>query len=240
VFCFDESDAYRVLASRSFETPIGQRLVGFKVPRWAEQLDAVILGDFGLPYEAQQIYDRQKILFLVRDYRDAMSSMMKLRGQRSWLEDWAEPIINAHVQQDRGFAERWLRELEIVHSAAKPLIGIAALYWKYKNAALLRYRECGYPVLAVCYERLVTQPAQELRRVCGFLEIDFTEEILHHPRHPHREIDSNGLAIGDTDPGRSIDAESVGQWPKFLDTQDIKLAEEIIGSVPVLLAAHFD
>src|ERR1019366_1943188 len=87
VFSFDESDAYRVLASRSFETPIGQRLVGFKVPRWAEQLDAVILGDFGLPYEAQQIYDRQKILFLVRDYRDAMSSMMKLRGQRSWLED---------------------------------------------------------------------------------------------------------------------------------------------------------
>src|SRR5437764_12265167 len=107
IFCFDELHSYRALSSFSFETTISKPLVGFKIPRWAEQLDYPLLRDFGLAHEAQQIYKGQKILFLVRDYRDAIASMLKLRGNRSWLQEWAEPIIEARLRRDAVFSETW-------------------------------------------------------------------------------------------------------------------------------------
>jgi len=238
VFCFDELDSYRVLASSSFETPISEPLVGFKIPRWAEQLDSPVLRDLGLPHEAQQIYHGQKILFLVRDYRDSISSMLKLRGQTSWLQEWAEPIINAQLAHNGEFARRWSRELALSRTALNRLIGIGALYWTYKNASLLRYKEQGFPVLPICYERLVTRPEEELRRICTFLEIEFSDNLLNHSSQAHRETFQNGLTVGNTNPNRSIDATSVGQWPSFLEAQDITLAQEIVGTLPSTIATY--
>lgn len=106
VFCFDELDSYRVLSSSQFGDTISEPRVGFKVPRWAEQLDCEVLRDFGLPYEGRRIYQGQKILFLVRDYRDAISSMLKLsvqpavaagRSSGRWLRMYA--LDNATVLQ---------------------------------------------------------------------------------------------------------------------------------------------
>lgn len=238
IFCFDELDSYRVLASGAFDDAIGRPLVGFKIPRWAEQLDASELRDFGLPTQARQIYHGQKILFLVRDFRDAIASMIKLRGQRSWLEEWAEPIINEHVERTEGFAQTWAKELSICRTARNPLIAIGALYWAYKSAALIRYVALGYPVLGICYESLVSRPQDELRRICAFLGVDFTDALLHHPSHSHREILENGLAIGNTDPACSIDSASVGQWPQFLDSADEMIARQIVGDIPHLIGRH--
>jgi len=87
----------------------------------------------------------------------------------------------------------------------------------------------GYPVLAISYERLVTQPEEQLRRVCAFMGIEFRDEMLHHPAHSHREILENGLAVGNSDPTRLIDTASVGQWRNSLAPEDVALAQEIAG-----------
>jgi hypothetical protein len=241
VFCFDELDSYRVLSSSQCEDTISKHWVGFKVPRWAEQLDCELLRDFGLPDEARRIYRGQKILFLVRDYRDTISSMLKLPGRKkSWLEEWGEAILEAHVEYGDGFPEKWARELAMCRAAPNRLVAIGALYWKFKNAALLRYVERGYPVLAICYERLVTHPEEQLRRVCTFMGIGFTDELLRHPAHSHREILDNGLAVGNSDPKRLIDAAFVGQWPSYLEPQDVAFAQEMVEALPSLITRYFE
>ena len=241
VFCFDEIDSYKVLSTRQFDETISKQWVGFKIPRWAEQLDCELLRDFGLPEEARRIYQGQKILFLVRDYRDVILSMLRLRGlERSWLEEWAVPILEKHMEQERGFRERWVHERASCGAARNRLVAVGALYWKFKNAAMLRYMERGFPVLAVCYERLVACPEEQLRRVCRFMEIDFTGELLCHPAHAHREILENGLAVGNSDPTRLIDTASVDRWRSYLDPQDVALAQEIVGELPDSIAPHFE
>jgi len=234
VFCFDELDSYRVLACWRFEETILKQWVGFKIPRWAEQLDYDVLRDFGLPDEAKRIYHGQKILFMVRDYRDTISSMLKLPGAavEPWVMEWAEPTLRAHMESDRNFPKPWTRELAACRGASNYPVAVGAVYWKFKNTALLRYAQRGYPVLAISYERLVTQPEEQLRRVCAFLGIEFTDEMLHHPAHPHREILENGLAVGNSDPTRLIDSASVGHWRKCLEPKDVALAQEIAGPLP--------
>jgi hypothetical protein len=240
VFCFDELDSYRVLSSGQFDETISKQWIGFKVPRWTEQLDYELLRDFGLAEEARRIYRGQKILFLVRDYRDVITSMLKLRGRtKSWLEEWGVPILEAHVQYEYGFAERWARELEMCRAAPNRLVAIGALYWKFKNASLLRYAERGYPVLAICYERLVTHPEEQLRRMCTFMGIDFTDELLRHPTHPHREILENGLTVGNSDPARLIETTSVGQWRGYIGPDDVAFAHEMVGTLPGLITKYF-
>jgi len=240
VYCFDELDSYRTLASRCLEVAVSKAHVGFKVPRWTEQLDAPILRDFGLSDEARQIYNGQRILFMVRDYRDTIASMLKLAPRIPWLEEWAVPIIRCHVQSTSGFVEMWDHELKLCKAAPNHHIGLGALYWKYKTAAFLRYKELRYPILAICYERLAAQPEKEFRRISDFLGISFDEAVLSHPSHVHREIQVNGLAVGNTDPRRSIDTTCVCQWPMFLDSRDSELAREIVGSLPAQMARYFD
>ena len=237
VFCFDEIEAYRVLSTRLWREPIQKRLVGFKVPRWAEQIDSSFLWDFGLPETARSIYRGQKIVFIVRDFRDAIVSMLKL-GAPSWMELWAEPIIAAKIRQEPDFPIRYARQLAMCERAGHRLPALGGVYWCYKNEALIRYKEAGYPVLAVAYERLTAHPGEQLRRIRDFLGIEFSPTMLEHARQPHRELLENCMAVGSTDPRRPIDQASVGQWQNFLTPEEIALCTEIVGDLPERLQAY--
>lgn len=142
--CFDETRAYSVLAGAPQQ--IKKQIVGFKIPRWTEQLDAPVLWDFGLLERPRRFYSGQKIIFIVRDVRDTIASMLKLRvGDQSWLEAWAVPIIKTKTDQDPSFTFQYCRELQAIRDSESSLIAVAALYWKYKNAALLHYLEEEIP-----------------------------------------------------------------------------------------------
>lgn len=226
VFCFDEIQSYRVLGTREHAEEITKRLVGFKIPRLAEQLDGAETYDYGLPEAPAGFYRGQKVLFIVRDFRDVVASMLKLRGTRSWLEEWAVPIVRHKVERDAGFAERWRGELALCETSGS-LAAIGALYWAYKNEALLRYAERRYPVLPLSYESLVSAPRTELERVCRFLGVDFQDALLDHPGQAHGELFETGLTVGGTDPKRRIDEASVGQWRDWLDPAGERLASRI-------------
>ena len=238
VFCFDEVDAYRVLQFRTFEGEINKPLVGFKVPRFAEQLDADLLWDFGLDERVSRIYDGQRILFLVRDWRDVVASMMKLKLNQSWLQTYALQTINTKIASDPAFVRQWARELEQLPRSEAPWASVGALYWKYKSAALLRYKSAGYPVLGIAYEQLVADPKAQLRRACDFLGISFEPTMLQHPHFAHREVFASGLTVGQTDPKRAIDSASVNQWSTLLDERAIEEGNKIVGDLPQQLAAH--
>ncbi|MGA3202069.1 MAG: sulfotransferase [Bryobacteraceae bacterium] len=264
--CFDELQSYRLLASKSSEQTIRESWVGLKIPRWTEQLDSPVQLDFGLIEKADHIYEGQKILFLVRDYRDTIASMLKLKdgseswlahwakptldtiasmlklklklkyGAESWLGRWAKPTLRWKVETEPGFATKWRRELELCRASRGSLVALGALYWSYKNEALLRYSERGHPVLGVSYEQLVREPETELRRICSFLDIDFSNELLDHSSKLHGEVFESGRTVGNTDPRRSIDTSSVGQWREFFGDKDAALAEAIVGKLPSSIA----
>jgi hypothetical protein len=46
--------------------------------------------------------------------------------------------------------------------------------------------------------------------------------LLNHPEHPHAELDENGNAIGETDPRRCIDTQSIGAYRHLMAEQQIQ------------------
>lgn len=240
VFCYDEIKGYAVLQKSVLEDLPLARLIGFKIPRWTEQLNFQILFDDGAEGPCEKFYRGEKILFLLRDVRDTIASMLKLKmGQSNWCELWVPRIIEAKLVHDETFRARYSSELEIIENCNKPLVGLAALYWKYKTDSFFLYRDGGLPIVAVSYERLVTNQRATLHVVCAHLGITFNENIMRHNEFQHAELFENGLTLGDTDPTRPVQADSVGQWAAFLSREDVELIARISTDLPAKVSALF-
>lgn len=229
IACFDEIDVYRLLAGGQREAQREQRYTLLKVPRYAEQIDAAVLRDWGEADVAGPVYAGQLILFMVRDWHDVVVSMHNLPH---WLERQALPIMQAKMRDDPGFAADLAREIGIMQASPHGTLATAALYWTYKTRAVLRYQAAGYPVLAVSYEKLVTHPEAELRRVCDFLDLPFDAALLDHTAFAHREVLESGLTVGNTDPKRRISRSSVDQWQAFADIATWDEVGRIVGDLP--------
>lgn len=232
VGCFDELTSYQILAQGMVpDMHRGEsKSLGFKIPRWTEQLDDPILADEGEPYTATQFYSGQKIVFMLRDVRDTVASMAKLKsGGTAWIDAWPERIFSAKREREERFAREFQRELEQVENCCERTYAMAGLYWKYKTLAFFRYEQRGYPVLGVRYGELVKNPEPVLRRICEFLNIDFQPKLLNHPAFCHPETFENGLTIGNTDPQRPIHAESFGQWTHRLTARQTEAILAIAG-----------
>lgn len=223
---------YAILQNSVIENPPPVRLVGYKLPRWTEQLTRPILFDEGVEGCCKNFYRGEKILFLRRDVRDTIASMLKLKaGVTNWCDLWVPRIISSKIDREESFRERYSGELSIIESCHSRLVGLAALYWKYKTAAYYSYCAKGLPVLGVSYEDLVTEPRTVIQSVCRHLGIVFHSNLLRHNELPHTELFPNGLTVGDTNPKRPISTDSVGQWVSFFSDQDLDLIYRVAGDL---------
>jgi hypothetical protein len=210
------------------ENPRRARLTGFKLPRWTEQLLRPVLFDEGAEGSCSNFYRDEPILFLQRNALDTIASMFKLKaGVASWCELWVPRILKAKIAREPEFQNRYASELSIIDNSASKLVGMAALYWKYKNDAFFEYCQAGLPVLSISYEELVKTPRPILEAVCGHLRVAFHSNLLHHHQLPHTELFENGLAVGNSNPRQPIQADSVGQWKQFLSDEEVCLVEQI-------------
>lgn len=240
LFCYDELTAYAVLQKSAAADIPCARWVGFKIPRWTEQLTCPVLLDEGPEGPCENFYRGEKIVFLLRNVRDTVTSMFRLgSGNKNWCEIWVSRIIEAKLARDETFRARYSAELEVARRSHNPLVGLAALYWKYKTDSFFSYREKGFPVLPVSYERFVTRPRSTLHAVCGHLGIPFHENLLRHNELQHGELFDNGLTLGNTNPRTPIRRTSIGQWARFLGAADIDLIARVAGELPTKLAALF-
>jgi len=195
--------------------------VGFKVPRFAEQLTRREFRD--LTYGVfSSFYHDEQVIHILRDVLDVVGSMLKLKaaGETSWLEMYGVSILQTMIRHPdiNGALKRKYTEVE---EQGLPLHLVGALYWEIKNHGYFDLQVCKKPVMSVKYEHLVTSPEYELRRICRFLGIDWHAALLNHPAYLHGELDQRGRAIGETDPQRSIDANSVGGYRAVLTEQQI-------------------
>lgn len=223
VFCYDEGLSYGLLRDKVFGLPPDMRKdpgaverIGYKIPRWTEQLGRPMIVD-NIDHEgATAFYLGEPIIFLHRDVRDTVASMLTLiTDGGNWVKHWARRMIEDKIANDLQFKDKFRREIDLVTSLQWPDAAAGALCWKYKTSAYWEYCDRGYPVLGLRYEDLVQHPERELRRVAAFLSIEWDEALLRHNKFEHQEC-STGSAIGGTDPTAAISSRSLNRYQQVL------------------------
>lgn len=226
--CFDEAAGYDLLMSESkgksskFLVKEGAALLGFKIPRFAEQLTWKEFSDpdYGV---FPSFYQNQKVIHVFRDALDVIGSMMRLKapGGTSWLDRYGRSILQALIQHPYVSA-LYKEKYSALEQKRLPVHLVGALYWEIKNQGYFDLLEHNRPVYAVKYESLVSSPETELLKLTQFLGVCWSDSLLNHPDHPHAELDEKGNAIGETDPRRSIDTQSIGSHRHLMTEQQIQ------------------
>lgn len=228
--CLDEAMAYDFLSGRSDAAiegasdaqqasdgkASGFKAIGFKIPRFAEQLTwpEIIDPDYGC---LAAFYRGEKTLFIVRDPCDVVASMLSLKSDasRNWLERHALQVLHCTMPACSGNA-LFKEKLSRLEQGELPLHLIGALYWELKNQGLLALSRGGFPVCPLRYEALVSEPRLQLEAITQFLGVPWSDALLMHHRIAHDGLDAAGMAIGNTDPGRAIDTASIGHGKLLL------------------------
>lgn len=230
--CIDEALSYEVLAGRQIQPHQTTEFVGYKIPIWTDQLMERTLDRNELPFafevreQIPNFYTGEKIVFMIRHPLDAIASMIQLKIENdSWLQRVGVPVLK-RKNSDPEFRKTFGTDLDVVNTSSDPSVACAALYWKFKSSALIKYRANNMPVHAVVYEQLVKNPEQVLRNLLSFLGAEWEHALLSHHLLPHRQL-VDGKAIGNTNPFRPIDDGSVGQWQTLLTTSQVEIIRKI-------------
>lgn len=214
-------------------------LMSFKLPMQSHEVDR-ILNESG---------SRPRVVWMVRDPRAVVASMVELHlpinkfVSVSWAAsfihkeiinvlqrlpaDWLEPL-EAEIHR--------FRLIENVPSILRPAEDIyftAALCWRLKLLTLRCHQEHRLPCRIVPYERLVRQPAIELRELFDELEIAWNDRVLAH--HEHARVD----VIGGTRREKPISSAGVDKWRQVLSTSALRIVEELCGEAAADLGYDF-
>lgn len=238
--CFDEEEGYRVLLDPQFRDTLqatGAERVGFKVPRFSEQLLRESMRDIDYG-SSPSFYRREPIVFMVRNCGDVVRSMDRLAypGGETWLEKYGKEILRSKTE-DADFSDENRIALRAIESEGFPRHLVGALYWKYKTEALFELIREGVPVQAIGYEHLVGSPKAQLAEVVTFLGLPWEDSLLNHHRLEHEELDERGLAIGGTNPRLAIHADSVRKHQEYFSPLQQQEMRDLISGTLVRLAA---
>lgn len=164
----------------------------------------------------RKFYANEPIIFLVRDVRDRVSSIIEqgkktnvnLQGLSTLIEGWVRK--NPYIQEN--FSE----ELSKIKKFKDKIYGYEALDWKIKTSAYYAYKERGLPILLVKYEDLVSKTEETLRNITTFLEIPFEKSLLDFNKIPQTDLRAPGLAQNFDNTKRVADTSSIGLHKRHL------------------------
>ena len=164
----------------------------------------------------------------------------KKNGKESW-DAWIDhtPTHVSHINYlSNMFTESYfihlIRDGRGVYSSVKALdwgpAGVisGAKWWTQRIApGLAAERAIGDRIIRVRFEDLVCQPEKELRRICGFIGIEFSLSMLDGsgfsvPKYTQGQHESVGKP-----PDESIS----GKWKNDLSIREIEIFESISGSL---------
>lgn len=238
ITCFDEAVAYATfLGQDNSSAESDSKIVGYKIPRFTEQLLNSSISDPDYPHMPQFFSEESEIIFITRDVLDVISSMKSLKcsAEESWLQKYGVAILKFKMK-DKLFCKKYKREIKLVEKNKFTDCAVGALYWKYKNDSFFEYQSHGLKQLAVQYENLVTSPEYEINKIVDFLGIEFEDSLLSHNRQQHGELESNGKAIGGTDPARAISSTSIGKHVGVISQSEIQIIQDVVGTSQTKLA----
>ena len=175
----------------------------------------------------RNLYSNQPIIFLVRDVRDRVSSVIdqgkntnvNMKELTKIFENWVEK--NLYIQ------ENFKKELSTIKNFKDKIFGYEALEWKIKTSAFSLYKERDYPILLIKYENLVSKTEESLRKICSFLGIPFEKSMLNFYKMPHVGLKEPGLEGNLDNTRRNVDSNSIGLYKKQLTSENINEIMEI-------------
>lgn len=228
ISCFDEPKSYEHLRDKQKLSSIvskesGKKWLGFKIPILTEQLTNTKLHDHSLPYELTNFYQKEPLIFIIRDVRDVICSMKNLLVDNSnWLHRWGVPIVEYWIKNSEKFRNEFDSEIKIVKNSSEYELSMGSLYWKYKSKSYFKYLELGdFPIIKIMYEDLVQQSKETINSIIEFLGLEWENSLLQHYRLAHTETNERGLTVGNTNVNMPIEAFHVGRYKKELNENQL-------------------
>ena len=230
ITCKDEPGCYQILSDNKrlddlVNSTNEKKWIGFKIPRFAEQLNNPMVYDYGTPNVTapfENFYHGEPIIFIVRDVRDVVCSMMELKaGEKSWVKRWGMPITNYWIDNSEEFRNQFQSEISKMQTSKYIDIVTCAFFWKYKNLSYYKYLDLKFPVMMIKYEDLVSRPKEMIISVISFLGLEWQDALMEHHLLQHPETDQNGMAIGNTNSKRPVSSFHVGRYHNELTTSQL-------------------
>jgi hypothetical protein len=158
----------------------------------------------------QEILGSVSIVYMYRDIRDVVASMMSLE-EVPIAENQYNRIIN-----NKQIVSMFHREISLLSDiAAEQHIKMAAIA-KIKMSLADKFEEHCDQVIRLHYEDIIDNPVQTITGLLASLDMPFSSSCLAH------EKIMQGIAIGNTNRERKIDTSSSGNWKKYLDSSQEK------------------
>lgn len=201
IHCFDEWKGYSALLNEDYSNSKNAKLIGFKCPNWTS-----------LFLKSDQHYQMLKsypIIFMLRDVRGCVASMLKLKtGNGTYLKGI-----------EKNWASKPTEEILKAKTQTFPEYRVAALYWKEQTSQYIEMIKRGLSVLPIHYEQFVQFPESHLKIICDFLQVPWNDMLMRHHEFYHDET-PGGKAVGETALDRSVDLSSIFLWADVLSSKE--------------------
>lgn len=209
IHCFDEWKSYSAVLNNNYTNEKNAPVVGLKMPNWNEWI-------IDSP-EYRKYYKNDPIIFMTRDVRGVIASMLSLPTGNGCFFNGVMEAINEKwpIDTHRNFYPKYKAEVTVIENSNCPNYRKAALYWRYKTSRYLEMIKSGYNVLPIHYELFVRSPESHLKIIMEFIDLEWDDHLLTHYKREHDET-FNGYAVGNTLVNRPIDTMSIDKWKKVL------------------------
>lgn len=221
IHCFDEWYGYKAIENNDYTNPKNAEIVGFKIPNW---VDLLVHSKKHRAY-----YNNDPIIFMMRDVRAVIASMLTLpTGNGTWFAG-AVSSINKWTT-NKGCTPEFFAELAKTDTLTEPDYRKVAMFWRHKTSQYFNMIKLGWQVLPFNYENTVTRPMSCLKILCNFIEVPYHEDMLKHHQKEHDET-PGGKGGGDTDIKRAVDKSSLYKWKKVLTKSQEQAILETAGEL---------
>ena len=226
VRCFDEPDSYSLLQNFKKSNSKQEEFICYKTPLITEQFHEPFFSDPSFDFLIPNIFENCKRIFILRDVRDTICSMIKLpQGSSTWFEYWPKKTIEFWKFTISNFTNQFSDDLKLISKSSENLYAYASFYWKIKTQSFLEYNSDN--TLGIRYEDLVKNPKTTIQEIIKFLELSWEDSLMQHPKKAHSMTDSKGITVGNTNTKLSIFDSSVGQFKQNMSSEQ----EEIVLSI---------
>lgn len=173
-----------------------------------------------------------ELLELVREHYPKEGCDNPMLGfKMSWLEDFIPPMLRAFPEFKVLLLYRDVRAIAASQNAKaekRPYL-FYARHWRKSIASLLAFTDSSYEfsdrVLPVCYEKLVSAPEAEARRICGFLNLEFDPAMTDVSSQVDQTTGSNWTPNSSYGEQEGIFTSSVERWKQLLTNEQIAFLE---------------
>lgn len=192
--------------------------------RIRENIDHIVLKAPNLTYsyaQIQQYFSPAKIVYLQRDIRDVVASIMRLTNIPILANQIRFLQQAAHIQQ------QFPQQAAMIFDAMTPPHVKLALIAYIKMSLMDRFIEHDQFLAPLRYEQLVSAPGVEIPQLLRHLGLTWSEYCLNHAGV------LQGSAPGRTQRDRPLDTTSIGSWKKTLSDDQEDDIWQVVGSFMV-------